>query len=195
MCLKRSAGSQVTRCFMDNEFVLEGAIGLMGRVVADPLGLEELVRAGGVEALLFFLESNREDLPVAQKTLVALRRVVKSAEVLQSEGRSVPDVVTAIARPNFQGLAVIVGAMKFHVYDEQVCRESALLLLALCNAPQNLAPMLELGQDVCLNAMNVHSNTPAVQEALTSLLTSLPVEEHADFIERQPAPSLMATEA
>ena len=38
-----------------------------GRIVADPRGLEELVRAGGIEALLFFLESNREDLPVRER--------------------------------------------------------------------------------------------------------------------------------
>jgi len=134
-------------------------------------------------------------LLLAAATLVALRRVGKSAEALAAEGRSVPDVVTAIARPNFQGIAVIVGAMKFHVYDEQVCREGALLLLALCKAPQNMAPLLELAQDVCLHAMDVHSSSTTVQDAMTNLLTSLPVEEQADFIEHAPAPSLMATEA
>ena len=59
----------------------------------------------------------------------------RSAEALAAEGRSVPDVVTAIARPNFQGIAVIVGAMKFHVYDEQAsaggCRRIAVIICGI----------------------------------------------------------------
>jgi hypothetical protein len=55
----------VTRVYLDNEFVLEATIGLIGRVVSHPRGLSELLRAGGVEALLLFLETNRTDLPVS----------------------------------------------------------------------------------------------------------------------------------
>jgi hypothetical protein len=82
--------------------------------------------------------------------------------------------------------------MKFHIYDESVMRDGGLLLLSLCHAPENLEPLLQLCQDLCLNALQVHDKTPAVQEAMFSLLSSLPVENREDFMDAQPQALLMS---
>merc|ERR1719384_1542791 len=67
------------RTFIQNENILEYAIGALSHLAVHEACNRQLVSAGAAHALLLFLDEHREDLQVVSKSLVALRRLLKFA--------------------------------------------------------------------------------------------------------------------
>jgi len=169
----------VNRFYMQNEMILEFALSVLSHVVVHDECCKQLIQAGGIEAILLFLEEHREDLPVVSRALVTLRRVVKQ-QLSKSEEATLPLLVQISRAGNpdgFHGITLILEAMQSNSYDETVVKESALLFLSLSRVPGNVPAILSLVVKPCMKALEVHKNDAATSDALSALLAALPLEE------------------
>lgn len=172
------------RTFIQNENILEYAIGALSHLAVHETCNQQLASAGAAHALLLFLDEHREDLQVVSKSLVALRRLLKFAPAAgPSDNGSVLRQIAGAGGQSSRGVQLVVSAMQEHVYDEGVVREAALLLTAIgCGGGAGDVTMLmELAAKPCMKAMELHNNEPSVSDALAGLLAALPLEEMDDF--------------
>jgi len=167
--------------FMHNEHILELAIGVISHLSVHHLCGRGLVEAGAVEALLNFLQDHKEDLQVVTKSLVALRRLEKTASSAGDQGAvSHPAAVRLLAAVTSSLLAhiqLLVEAMEAHVYDETVCKETALLFASLTKSQVSIGPLMTFAVVPCMKALELHQNDAPAADALGNLLALLPLED------------------
>lgn len=172
------------RNFMGNENILDYAIGVISHLAVQDDACRQLTEAGGVEALLLFLEEHREDLQVVSRSLVALRRLLKHTLSTGSEGAGaeiIVQIATGGQRTGASGIKLLVDSMQAHVYDETVVKEAALLLASLSRAQSNIPALMHLAMQPCMKALEVHQNDAPVADALAGLLGVLPLEDDDSF--------------
>jgi len=176
----------VARTFMQNENILEYAIGALSHLAVHEDCNRQLLQGGAVEALLLFLGEHREDLQVISKCIVALRRLLKQASVAAGAGGGggpaggagvIRQIASAGNQQGSRGVYLLVEAMQEHLYDETVVKETALLLTDLSGVPANLPALLQAAVKPCMKALEVHEHEAPVSDALAGLLASLPLEE------------------
>merc|ERR1711904_205817 len=124
---------------MNNENILEYAIGAVSHLAMHDDCSQQLVAAGAAEALLLFLQEHREDRDVVSRSMTALLRLIKhtSAAGGQAESPLVRQVARAGSADGSRGILLLIEAMQAHIYDEGVCKVAALLLTALARSPSN----------------------------------------------------------
>lgn len=170
----------VARTFMQNENILEYAIGALSHLAVHEHCNQQLLQGGAVEALLLFLGEHREDLQVISKCVVALRRLLKQASTAGAGGLGatvVHQIASAGNQQGSRGVYLLVEAMQEHIYDEIVVKETALLLTALASVPTSLPALMQAAVKPCMKALEVHEHEVAVSDALAGFLASLPLEE------------------
>jgi len=165
------------RTFMRNENILEYAIGAISHIAVHDACNEQLVKAGAVEALLLFVGEHREDLHVVNKSLLALRRVLKQANETGSGLLVVNLIANAGHKDGSRGVFLLVEAMQAHIYDETAVKETALLLTSLSTQAGNLNALMAAAVQPCMKALEVHQHEAPVADALAGLLAALPLEE------------------
>eukprot|EP00747_Dinoflagellata_sp_TGD_P209163 gnl/TRDRNA2_/TRDRNA2_82580_c0_seq1.p1 gnl/TRDRNA2_/TRDRNA2_82580_c0~~gnl/TRDRNA2_/TRDRNA2_82580_c0_seq1.p1 ORF type:complete len:613 (+),score=136.95 gnl/TRDRNA2_/TRDRNA2_82580_c0_seq1:44-1882(+) len=164
--------------FMNNENILDYAIGVLSHLAVHEVMNQQLLQAGAAEALLLFVGEHREDLQVISKSLVALRRLLKTSVTNNTSAEGVVmDIASAGRADGAQGVRLLVEAMQAHVYDETVVKETALLLTSLSRVPANIQPLMSIAVEPCMKAMEVHKNDLPVADAVAGLLAQLPLEE------------------
>jgi hypothetical protein len=168
------------RIFMHNENVLEYAIGVVSHLAVHSVCARQIAEAGGVEALLLFLTDHREDLQVVSRSLVALRRVVKSSASAGNENEEsalLQQIICAGSRGGHNGVQLLVKAMEAHVYDETICRESALLFASMAKVQSSIPALMAVAVQPCMQALEVHQNDAPAADALAGFLALLPLED------------------
>mmetsp|Transcript_126875 Transcript_126875/g.201152 ORF Transcript_126875/g.201152 Transcript_126875/m.201152 type:complete len:614 (-) Transcript_126875:8-1849(-) len=168
------------RTFMHNENILEFAIGVVSHLAVQSLCARQIADAGGVEALLLFLTEHREDLQVVSRSIVALRRVVKTSMSAGSESMEstlLQQIVCAGNKGGHHGIQFLVQAMEAHVYDETIVRETALLFSSLAKMPSSIQPLMAMAVQPCMQALEVHQNDAPAADALAGFLALLPLED------------------
>lgn len=169
-----------TQTWMNNENILEYAVGVISHLSVHPICGKNLVEAGGVEALLLFLREHNMDLQVICKSLVALRRLVKTSS---SEGnmRDEMDLLHQIACAGDQagnaGIRLLVTTMETHMYDETVVKEITLLFYSLSKLQSTIPPLMSFAVTPCMKALEIHQNDAPAADAIASLLGRLPLED------------------
>lgn len=168
----------VARKFMQNENILEYAVGALSHLAVNDGCNEQLLRGGAVEALLLFLGEHREDLQVTSKCLVALRRVLRHAGGPSGDNRAVlAQIASAGSASGSRGVALLAEAMQEHIYDETVVKETALILTALSANADSVPALMATAVKPCMKALEVHEHEAGVADALAGFLASLPLEE------------------
>jgi hypothetical protein len=166
--------------FMQNENILEMAIGVISHMAVHATTGQQLAEAGGVEALLLFLQEHKEDLQVIQRSLVALRRLVKTSA---SSGNTV--LLTQIAcagnSGGDNGIQLLVQAMEAHIYDETICKETALLFTSMADRQLSIQGLMTLAAEPCMKALELHQNDAPTSDALAGLLAHLPLEDDEEW--------------
>mmetsp|Transcript_87925 Transcript_87925/g.251981 ORF Transcript_87925/g.251981 Transcript_87925/m.251981 type:complete len:626 (-) Transcript_87925:317-2194(-) len=178
----------VSRTFMQNENILEYAVGALSHLAVHSVCNQQLLGAGAVEALLLFLGDHREDLQVISKCLIALRRILKQAMAsAAASGSSTAALMRQVAGAGSQtgsrGIHLLIEAMQEHIYDETVVKEAALLLTTLSSVSSNIPALMQVAVKPCMKALEVHEHEVAVSDALAGLLASLPLEEDESWAE------------
>jgi len=170
----------VTRTFLQNENILEYAIGALSHLAVQESCNRQLASGGAIQALLLFLDEHREDLQVVSKSLVALRRLLKFGLARgREEGQEVLRQISAAGSQGAsRGMQLVVSAMQEHVYDESVVREAALLLTAIGSAggAGEVNSLMQLAAKPCMKALELHNSEPTVSDALAGLLAAMPLE-------------------
>jgi len=168
---------QASQLFMPNESILEYAIGAISHIAVNTTCNEQLIRTGGVEALLIFIGEHNEDLVVVSKSLVALRRILRQAS--RANHANVLRQIACAGQDNrsAHGIHLLVDALQAHIYDETAVKEAALLLTSLSNHPGHVAVMMQIAVQPCMKALEVHQREYGVADALAALLARLPIEE------------------
>lgn len=170
----------VAQTFMQNENILEYAIGVISHISVQPTCGRALVEAGAVEALLLFLREHKEDLQVVSRSLVAMRRLVKTSAASGDEVADIAlikQIACAGNREGAQGIQLLTQAMEAHVYDEIVCRETAALFASLTKVQSSFAPLMAIAVQPCMKALEVHQNDAATADSIAALLALLPLED------------------
>merc|ERR1711865_563037 len=152
---------QCAQTFMNNENILEYAVGVISHLSVHSVCGPKLVQAGGVEALLLFLREHNMDLQVICKSLVALRRLVKtssSAGIESSEMALLHQIASAGDRQGTQGIKLLVDTMETHIYDETVVKEITLLFHSLSRLQSTINPLMSLAVQPCMKVLEIHQN-------------------------------------
>jgi len=179
------------RNFMNNENILDYAIGVISHLAVQDSACQQLTEAGGVEALLLFLEEHPEDLQVVSRSLVALRRLLKHTLATGSQSAwaaVLTQIATAGQQEGASGIKLLIDTMQAHVYDETVVKEAALLLASLSKAQNNIPALMQLAVQPCMKALEVHQNDAPVADALGGLLGVLPLEDDDSFSKGESTP-------
>jgi hypothetical protein len=166
---------QSARLFMQNENILEYAIGAISHIAVHESCNSQLIKGGAIEALLLFIGEHREDLAVVSKALVALRRLLSRSA--GQHATVLRQIACAGSSTGNRGIYLLVEAMQAHIYDETATRETALLLSSLSSIPANVPILMQAALQPCTKALEVHQNDFSVADALAGLLASLPIEE------------------
>mmetsp|Transcript_20893 Transcript_20893/g.53080 ORF Transcript_20893/g.53080 Transcript_20893/m.53080 type:complete len:587 (-) Transcript_20893:129-1889(-) len=168
----------VQRYYMHTEMILELAIGAVSHLVMDKGCHAMFVEAGGVEAILLFLEEHKDDLGVMQKAMLCLRRAAHTAQSSPQAQALLEKMGRGGADDGWVGIVLVVEAMKVHKYDGAVVREAALLLYDICQNPAVVNIVANLAAEVCMEAVEMHGRSdPDVADAVTTLLASLPIDD------------------
>merc|ERR1712106_191666 len=165
---------------MNNENILEYAVGVISHLSVHSDSGRKLVQAGGVEALLLFLREHSMDLQVICKSLVALRRLVKtssSAGIEKNEMALLHQIASAGDQQGTQGIKLLVDTMQTHIYDETVVKEITLLFFSLTRLQSTIRPMMSMVVEPCMKALEIHQNDAPAADAIASLLGRLPLED------------------
>jgi len=171
---------RAAQTFMHNENILEYAVGVISHISVQSVCGRALIEAGAVEALLLFLREHKEDLQVITRSLVALRRLVKTSAASGDEAADmalIQHIACAGNREGGAGIKLLVEAMEAHVYDETVCKETALLFTSLCKVQSSIPLLMAHAVQPCIKAIEVHQNDPLAADALAGLVALLPLED------------------
>lgn len=171
---------QAAQTFMQNENILELAIGAMGHICVQSSCGKALIEAGAVEALLLFLRENKDDLQVVTRSLVALRRLAKTSFAAGDETADqvlIQQIACGGYREGAAGIQLLMQGMEAHVYDETVCKEIALLCQGLARGQGIIPALMANVVAPCMKALEVHQNDAPAADALGGLLAMLPLED------------------
>lgn len=172
------------RAFVTNESILEYAVGALSHLTMHDVSNQQLIDIGAVEALMLVCSEHCDDLQLATKSLVALRRMYKHAvhAALPGAGFAVLEQIACAGSSDAsRGVMVIHDAMREHIYDGVVVKEAALLLAGISKLPAQTSTLISVVYPTSMKALGLHQSDAPVADALACFMAELPLEEEEDW--------------
>lgn len=160
---------EVVKRNLQNEMVLESAVGLISHLAPESDCADELRMHSGIE-LLFLVLQEHEDVIVVKKCLLALKRMAQS----DTNARTLDTIASGGEKGSYNGVSHVVSAFRKCQYEDAVVKETCNLLLAL-KLPEDV--LMELAAAPMMEVLPLHEHDPEVTKVIADLLSTLPIED------------------
>ncbi|CAD7926753.1 unnamed protein product [Amoebophrya sp. A120] len=169
---------RVVHANLRNEIVVEAALNLISHLAPDQVCADELRIHAGVEMLFVVLQEHGQDLQVARRCLMCLRRLAVAdvnnrmvEKIKNPHSANTPNNSTSQQAGSDQ----IVALLKWHFVDATCVKEIGLLCGLLQIPDASLMPFA----DLLLKVLEFHEHEPEVMKIMGDLVSRLPIADEA----------------